>query len=81
MCSEFEYIQNDRWQDEPWCTNIVQTECDLTLALSSDSDYNVSVLARCDDATVWAQLPKSFNRRDSEQHPTLDRKIKQNSKF
>ncbi|KAK3513421.1 hypothetical protein QTP70_014244 [Hemibagrus guttatus] len=62
---EFEYMQNARWQDEPLCVNIVKTECDLTVALSSDSDYNISVLARCDDSTLWTQLPKSFNRRDT----------------
>lgn len=59
-------MQNARWQDEPLCIDIVRTECDLTVALSSDSDYNISVLTRCDDATLWTQLPKSFNRRDSE---------------
>ncbi|GAA6075358.1 cytokine receptor family member B16 [Tachysurus ichikawai] len=68
---EFEYMQNARWQDEPSCANIVRTECDLTVALSSDSDYNISVLARCDDSTLWTQLPKSFNRRDSEASPYL----------
>ncbi|KAK2868238.1 hypothetical protein Q7C36_000109 [Tachysurus vachellii] len=62
---EFEYMQNARWQDEPSCGNIVRTECDLTVALSSDSDYNISVLARCNDSTLWTQLPKSFNRRDT----------------
>ncbi|XP_027013996.1 cytokine receptor family member B16 [Tachysurus fulvidraco] len=62
---EFEYMQNGRWQDEPSCANIVQTECDLTVALSSDSDYNISVLAWCDDSTLWTQLPESFNRRDT----------------
>ncbi|XP_060762449.1 cytokine receptor family member B16 isoform X2 [Neoarius graeffei] len=62
---EFEYMQNDSWQDEHSCSEIVRNECDLTLALSSDSDYNISVLTRCDDSTLWTQLPKTFNRKDT----------------
>ncbi|MCI4390991.1 hypothetical protein PGIGA_G00129350 [Pangasianodon gigas] len=62
---EFEYMKNDSWLDEYSCDKIVHTECDLTLALSSDSDYNISVLARCEESTLWAQLPKTFNRRDT----------------
>ncbi|XP_017351528.1 cytokine receptor family member B16 isoform X2 [Ictalurus punctatus] len=62
---EFEYMQNDSWLIEHSCYEIVQTECDLTLALSSDSDYNIRVAARCDDSTLWTQLPNTFNRRDT----------------
>ncbi|KAM9439902.1 interleukin-20 receptor subunit beta [Clarias gariepinus] len=61
---EFEYMQS-RWQEEDSCTEISDTECDLTLALSSDSDYNITVLAWCNDSALGIPLPKTFNRRDT----------------
>ncbi|KAI5608871.1 cytokine receptor family member B16 precursor [Silurus asotus] len=61
---EFEHMQNT-WLDAHSCNEIVHNECDLTLDLSSDSDYNIRVLARCGDSTLWTQLPETFNRRDT----------------
>ncbi|KAF5902909.1 interleukin-20 receptor subunit beta-like [Clarias magur] len=61
---EFEYMQS-RWQDEDSCREISDTQCDLTLALSSDSDYNITVLAWCNDSVLASPLPKPFNRRDT----------------
>ncbi|KAF7692343.1 cytokine receptor family member B16 isoform X2 [Silurus meridionalis] len=61
---EFEHMQNT-WLDAHSCNEIVHTECDLTLDLSSDSDYNIRVLARCGDSTLWTQLSETFNRRDT----------------
>lgn len=64
---EFERVfLNDSWETVPECQQITQTECDLTVELSSDSDYNVRVRAECGHrVSPWAKLGIPFNRRDT----------------
>ncbi|XP_072525521.1 interleukin-20 receptor subunit beta [Salminus brasiliensis] len=59
------HMLNGSWVDAYDCQEIVQTQCDLTLDLGSDSDYSIGVQAQCSGQTSWAQLPSSFNRRDT----------------
>ncbi|XP_062843354.1 cytokine receptor family member B16 [Trichomycterus rosablanca] len=59
------HVLNSSWVDALHCQEIVQTECDLTHDLASDSDYHISVQARCGERTSWEQLPKTFNRKDT----------------
>ena len=66
---EFELsFLNGSWEDVPECQKITQNECDLTVDLSSDSDYNVRVRAECNNrVSPWSELHKPFNRRHSKE--------------
>ncbi|XP_061696454.1 cytokine receptor family member B16 isoform X2 [Syngnathoides biaculeatus] len=62
---EFEAtVLNGTWLDSPECQDITRAHCDLSLDLGSDSDYNVSVRARCGSRiSSRAQLVAPFNRK------------------
>ncbi|XP_076837935.1 interleukin-20 receptor subunit beta [Brachyhypopomus gauderio] len=59
------HMLNGSWVEALNCQKIVETKCDLTLDLSSDSDYSISVQALCDGRTSWGRLPTTFNRKDT----------------
>ncbi|KAI4898828.1 hypothetical protein NFI96_021560 [Prochilodus magdalenae] len=59
------HMLNGSWVDAHDCQDIVQTQCDLSLDLGSDSDYSIGVQTQCGGQTSWAELPSTFNRRDT----------------
>ncbi|XP_037313882.2 cytokine receptor family member B16 [Pungitius pungitius] len=63
---EFELSQNGRWVDAPDCQMIPHAQCDLTVDLGSDSDYNLRLRAQCgSQRSAWSKLRPPFNRRDT----------------
>ncbi|XP_051554408.1 interleukin-20 receptor subunit beta-like [Myxocyprinus asiaticus] len=56
---------NGTWVDAYDCQEISESKCDLTADLASDSDYSVRIKSKCDGHKSWAQLPATFNRRNT----------------
>lgn len=65
---EFELtVLNSSWIDPPNCQLTLQTACDLSVDLGSDSDYNFRVRAHCgSQRSAWTRSSSPFNRRESE---------------
>ncbi|XP_072296394.1 interleukin-20 receptor subunit beta [Eucyclogobius newberryi] len=60
-------VLNRTWLDAAHCQLISLSQCDLSLELSSDSDYNLRVRAHCGRVlSPWQQLVSPFNRNDTE---------------
>ncbi|XP_057190346.1 cytokine receptor family member B16 isoform X1 [Triplophysa rosa] len=56
---------NGTWVDAYDCQEISENQCDLTSDLASNSDYCIRVMTKCDNKTIWTQLPLPFNRRNT----------------
>lgn len=66
QCREYEFYNlNGTWVDAYDCQEISKNWCDLTHDLASNSDYSIRIGTNCDGQKSWAQLPATFNRRDS----------------
>lgn len=63
---EYEFYNlNGTWVDAYDCQEISKNWCDLTHDLASNSDYSIRIGTNCDGQKSWAQLPATFNRRDT----------------
>ncbi|XP_055058691.2 interleukin-20 receptor subunit beta [Misgurnus anguillicaudatus] len=56
---------NGSWVNAHDCQEISENKCDLTPDLSSDLDYSIRLMTKCDSETFWTQLPTTFNRRNT----------------
>ncbi|XP_059419935.1 cytokine receptor family member B16 isoform X1 [Carassius carassius] len=59
------YNLNATWVDAYDCQEIIENWCDLTHDLASNSDYSIRIETNCDGQKSWAQLPATFNRKDT----------------
>ncbi|XP_051983660.1 interleukin-20 receptor subunit beta-like [Xyrauchen texanus] len=56
---------NGTWVDAYDCQEISESKCDLTSDLAFNSDYSIRIKTICDGQESWAELPATFNRRNT----------------